>query len=509
MSENATGRLYGVGLGPGDPGLITLKAARLIETADVIAYHAGTGKSSIARAIASNLIPTAAMEEELRYPVTTGRTAHPEGYHQQLADFYDECAARLEAHLEAGRDVVVLAEGDPMFYGSFMYLHDRLSDRFTTVIVPGVTAVAGASAVAATSLCRHEDVLTTLSGTLPVPELARRLADTDAAVVMKLGRTFANVREALRQAGLLDRAVYVERATRQGERVLAAADVDPATVPYMSIVIVPGQDRRADSAGRAATSAAETATAPTDTGTVHVVGLGPGPGRWLTPEVSAILAQVDHVVGYAPYVERVPQREGLTRHVSGNTVEVDRARDALCLAAGGDDVAVVSGGDAGVFGMAAAVFEAVEADASYNDVAVHVAPGLTAAQAAAALVGAPLGADFAVLSLSDRLKPWSVVEDRLRAAAQADLVITLYNPRSRSRPEQLHAARAALLSVKAPETVVVIARDVGRAGQSATVTTLGDFDPETVDMKCLVIVGASSTRVTPAGQVWTPRYVPS
>lgn len=506
MSSNDIGHLYGVGLGPGDPELITLKAARLIGSADVIAYHAGTGKSSIARAIAADLIPAGVQEEELRYPVTTGAVEHPAGYHGWLAEFYDECAARLRAHLDAGRTVVVLAEGDPMFYGSFMYLHDRLAGSFPTEIVPGVTAVSGATAVSAHALARHEDVLTVLSGTLPVAELARRLADTDAAVVMKLGRTFANVREALRQAGLLDRAVYVERATRDGHCVLPAADVDPATVPYMSIVIVPGQDRRADAAGRAS-SAAER-PAPTTTGTVHVVGLGPGPDRWLTPEASAILADVDHVVGYAPYVERVPQRVGLTRHASGNTVEVDRARDALDLAAAGDDVAVVSGGDAGVFGMAAAVFEAAEAGGrTYAEVPVHVVPGLTAAQAAAALVGAPLGADFAVLSLSDRLKPWSVLEERLRAAAAADLVIALYNPRSRSRPDQLHAARAALLDVKSDDTVVVIARDVGRAEESAAVTTLGDFDPDTVDMKCLVIIGASSTRVTPGGQVWTPRSV--
>lgn len=509
MSGNVAGRLYGVGLGPGDPGLITLKAAQLIKAADVVAYYAGTGKSSIARAIAGDLIPVHAVEEELRYPVTIGKAAHPEGYHQQLADFYDECAGRLSTHLVAGRNVVVLAEGDPMFYGSFMYLHDRLSSRFVTEIVPGVTAVAGATAVAARSLCRHEDVLMVLSGTLPVPELARRLADTDAAVVMKLGRTFANVREALRQAGLLERAVYVERATREGERVMAAADVDPATVPYMSIVIVPGQDRRADSAGRATAPPAEATTGAVVTGTVHVVGLGPGPDRWLTPEVSAILAQVDHVVGYAPYVDRVRQREGLTRHPSGNTGEVDRARAALDLAIKGDDVAVVSGGDAGVFGMAAAVFEAVETTSAYANVPVRVAPGLTAAQAAAALVGAPLGADFAVMSLSDRLKPWTVIEARLRAAAQADLVIALYNPRSRSRPEQLHAARGVLLEVKDAATVVVIARDVGRLAQSATVTTLREFDPDTVDMKCLVIIGASSTRVTSAGQVWTPRYVES
>jgi precorrin-2 C20-methyltransferase/precorrin-3B C17-methyltransferase len=519
VSTVSAGRLYGVGVGPGDPELVTLKAARLIAGADVVAYHAGTGRSSIARSIAAELFPEGVVEEELRYPVTTGIAEHPGGYHGWLAEFYEECAQRLAVHLDAGRQVVVLAEGDPMFYGSFMYLHDRLSPLYPTEVVPGVTALSGATAVAAQPLSRHEDVLTVLPGTLPVPELARRLADTDAAVIMKLGRTFAAVREALHQAGLLERAIYVERATRDGQRILPVAEVAAETVPYMSIVVVPGLDRRADSGGRAEEGASTGATgAPgvpgavgargdTAYGTVHVVGLGPGPDRWLAPEASAVLGEVAHVVGYAPYVERVPQRPGLTRHASGNTVEVDRARHALDLAMAGEDVAVVSGGDAGVFGMASAVFEAVDADERYAAVRVHVVPGVSAAQAAAALAGAPLGADFAIMSLSDRLKPWSVVAARLRAAAQADLVIALYNPRSRSRPDQLFEAREVLLEVKDAATVVVVARNVGRPGESLTVTTLGELDPGQVDMSCLVVVGASSTRVTAAGRVWTPRYV--
>ena len=510
VSASPTGHLYGVGVGPGDPELITRKAARLIAGADVIAYHAGTGRSSIARSIAAELFPEDVIEEELRYPVTTGIAEHPGGYHGWLAEFYEECARRLAVHLDAGRQVVVLAEGDPMFYGSFMYLHDRLSPHYPTEVVPGVTAVSGATAVAAQTLSRHEDVLTVLPGTLPVPELARRLADTDAAVIMKLGRTFAAVREALHQAGLLERAIYVERATRDGQRVLPVSEVAAETVPYMSIVVVPGLDRRADSAGRAPMGVAAEAAgtgSPAAYGTVHVVGLGPGPDRWLTPEAREVLGEVAHVVGYAPYVERVPQRPGLTRHASGNTVEVDRARHAVDLALAGEDVAVVSGGDAGVFGMASAVFEAVEADPRYAAVPVHVVPGVSAAQAAAALAGAPLGADFAMMSLSDRLKPWSVVTARLRAAAEADLVIALYNPRSRSRPDQLFEARAVLLEVKDAATVVVVARDVGRPGESMTVTTLGELDPGQVDMSCLVVVGASSTRVTASGRVWTPRYV--
>ncbi|MFC7361292.1 precorrin-2 C(20)-methyltransferase [Nocardioides astragali] len=504
-----TGRLYGVGLGPGDPELITRKAARLIESADVIAFHAGVGKQSNARTIAADLIPAGVVEEELRYPVTTGTTAHPGGYAGAMAEFYEDCASRLAAHLAEGRTVVVLAEGDPLFYGSFMYLHDRLSPRFETEVVPGVPAFAAATAVLASPLVRQTDVLTVLPGTLPVPELARRLADTDGAIIMKLGRRFPGVVDALRQAGRLEHALYVERASMPAERWMPVADVDPATVPYFSLIVVPGDSVATDPGGRRAESSAQPVADPAGRSTrLFVIGLGPGPDRWLTPEASAALEQVDHVIGYAPYVNRVPQREGLTRHASGNTVEVDRARFALDLAQRGERVAVVSGGDAGVFGMASAVFEAAAArEEGLPDVPIEVLPGISAVQAVAAKAGAPIGADFAVLSLSDRLKPWSVIEKRLHAIAEADLVLAVYNPASRSRTSQVADLQKLFLEHRSPDTVVVVGRDVGRAEESLTVTTLAELEADTIDMKCLLIVGASSTTVTAAGQVWTPRFV--
>ncbi|MFS0884418.1 precorrin-2 C(20)-methyltransferase [Aeromicrobium sp. 179-A 4D2 NHS] len=498
-----SGRLFGVGVGPGDPELITLKAARLIESADVVAYHQGVGKQSNARRIAAELVRPGVTEEALVYPVTTQTTDHPGGYAGAMADFYDECERRVREHLAAGRDVVVLAEGDPMLYGSFMYLHDRLSGEFETQVVAGVPAFAAATAATALPLVRQTDVLTVLPGTLPEPELARRLADTDGAVIMKLGRTFAKVRSALEQAGRVEGSWYVERASMDAERILPVAEVDPSTVPYFSIVLVPGDTR--PGVARYENPAPE-AVAPAEGAEVVVVGLGPGPDHWLSPEASQVLAEVGHVVGYGPYVERVPQRAGLVRHASGNTVEVDRARDALELALSGERVAVVSGGDAGIFGMASAVFEAAE-DPRYADVNVRVVPGISAVQAVAARAGAPIGADFAVMSLSDRLKPWDVVERRLRAIAEADLVLALYNPRSRSRTEQVAQAQAILLEHKSPSTVVVVGRDVGRAEESLTVTTLGELDPGTVDMKCLLLIGASTTRVTPNGRVWSPRFV--
>jgi precorrin-2 C20-methyltransferase/precorrin-3B C17-methyltransferase len=522
-----TGRLYGVGLGPGDPELITRKAARLIAEADVVAYHQGVGKSSNARRIAADLIPANAIEEVLEYPVTTGTTDHPGGYAGALADFYAECANRLAAHLDAGRTVVVLAEGDPMFYGSYMYVHEMLRDRYPTEVVPGVPAFAAATAALAEPLVRQTEVLTVLPATLPEPELARRLADTDGAIIMKLGRTFPKVVSALRQAGKLDGAMYVERASMEQQRWLPVADVDPASVPYFSLIVVPGTGAngsvepfrgnssfaagvapRASQAPRAPEahelSPLAGPTPPSAPHSLLVVGLGPGPDRWLTPEATEALASVDHVVGYAPYVNRVPQREGLQRHASGNTVEVDRARFALELAQAGDRVAVVSGGDAGIFGMAAAVFEVAD---EFPDVEVHVVPGLSALQAVAAKAGAPIGADFAVLSLSDRLKPWSVIERRLHAIGEADLVLAVYNPASRSRVTQVAELQKILLEHRSPDTVVVVGRDVGRAEESLTLTTLAELDADSIDMKCLLIIGASSTRVTSAGRAWTSRRV--
>jgi precorrin-2 C20-methyltransferase/precorrin-3B C17-methyltransferase len=499
-----TGSFYGVGVGPGDPGLITLKAARLIGSGAVIAYHQGVGKASNARRIAADLIPADAVEEVLVYPVTTGTTEHPGGYAGTLADFYEESAARLAAHLDSGRDVVLLAEGDPLFYGSYMYMHDRLAERYPTEVVPGVPAFVAATAAVASPLVRQTDVLTVLPGTMPEPELARRLADTDGAIIMKLGRTFPAARRALEAAGRLHHALYIERASMPEQRWLPVADVDPHSVPYFSLIVVTGDSLN----GRRSRDKAEAPELVQTTDPVAellVVGLGPGPDEWLTPEVSAALADVDHVVGYGPYVDRVPQRIGLTRHASGNTVEVDRARYALDLAKAGEKVAVVSGGDPGVFGMAAAVFEAAE-DTAYADVAIRVLPGVSAVQAVAARAGAPIGADFAVVSLSDRLKPWSVVERRLRAIAEADLVLAIYNPASRSRTEQIATARDVLMEHRKPDTVVIVGRDVGRAEESLTVTTLARLDPSSIDMKCLLIVGAESTRVGSAG-VWTPRFV--
>jgi precorrin-2 C20-methyltransferase/precorrin-3B C17-methyltransferase len=318
---------------------------------------------------------------------------------------------------------------------------------------------------------------------------------------MKLGRTFPEVREAFERAGVLDRALYVERATTGQQRTMPLADVDPASVPYFSLALLP-------SPLTPPMSVPEQPAAGSRPGEVVVVGLGPGSRAWTTPEAAEALAAADDLVGYGPYLDRVAANPRQTRHPSDNRVEADRAAHALELARSGRRVAVVSSGDPGVFAMAAAVLEVADRP-EFADVPVRIVPGLTAAQAVAARVGAPLGHDFCVLSLSDVLKPWDVVVDRLRHASAADLVIALYNPRSKHRPHQLGEAQKVLLENRPPDTVVVVGRDVGGPGERLTVTSLGDLDPDTVDMRCLVLVGSSQTRVSGSGAVWTPRTYPA
>ena len=498
-ASTGTGRLYGVGLGPGDPELVTVKAARLIGAADVVAFHAARHGRSVARALAAPYLREGQIEELLVYPVTTETTDHPGGYQGAIDEFYEEAAARLAAHLDAGRDVVVLAEGDPFFYGSYMHMHKRLAHRYPTEVVPGVTSVSGAAAVLGRPLVERDEVLTVLPGTLPSEELAEWLATTDSAAVLKLGRTFPAVREAFEAAGVLDRAFYVERATTDRERTAELADVDPASVPYFAIALLPG--------AVAAAPPTEVA-AGRSVGEVAVVGTGPAGRDWTTPQVAAVVAAADDLVGYGPYLDRVPPNPRQRRHPSDNRVEAERAAHALDLAAAGRRVAVVSAGDPGVFAMAAAVLE-VAAQPKYVDVAVRVLPGVTASSAVAAAVGAPLGHDHAVISLSDRLKPWDVVVARLVAAARADLAIAIYNPRSKARPWQVGAARDVLLEHRAPDTPVVLGRDVGGPGERITVTTLAELDPEQVDMRTLLIVGSSTTRVVTRGAttvVFTPRH---
>ncbi len=241
-AHRRVGRLFGVGVGPGDPELMTVKACRVIAAADVIAFPNAQHGRSVARRIAAPHLRAEQIELALAFPVTTEVSEHPGGYEAALAEFYDEAAAALAEHLDAGRDVAVLCEGDPFFYGSYMYLHERLAKRYETTVIPGVTGFSAAAASAGTPLVKRDDVFTALPGTLPAETLAAHLRTADAAVVMKLGRTFANVRRAVEAAGVGGRGIYVERASAAEERIAPMREVE-GKVPYMSLVLVPTLER--------------------------------------------------------------------------------------------------------------------------------------------------------------------------------------------------------------------------------------------------------------------------
>jgi precorrin-2 C20-methyltransferase/precorrin-3B C17-methyltransferase len=491
------GRLFGVGVGPGDPELLTLKAQRVIRQAHVVAYPCARHGRSHARSVVCAELSETQIELPMVYPVTTEESEHPGGYEAAIAQFYDEMAAQIAAHLGEGRDVAILCEGDPFFYGSYMYLHDRLAHRFATEVIPGVTSFLGAAAQLGTPLVRRDSAFTILPGTLSETAMIARLGQPGAFAILKLGRNFAKVRRAVEAAGLAQRALFIERATMALERIVPLEQVDAHDVPYFSLILIP------DSSPSVRNGSEERL------GRISVVGLGPGAADWITPEAQQALAEATDLVGYHTYLDRVPVRAGQRRFGSDNKVEAERARHALSLAAAGCRVCVVSSGDPGIFAMASAVLEALEqGPPEWRSLHVRMLPGITAMQAAASRVGAPLGHDFCAISLSDRLKPWTTVVQRLEAAACADFAIALYNPTSSERVWQLAEARALLLRHRDPTTPVVLARSVGHPGERVTVTDLASFDPSHADMQTVILIGSSTTRTIALQDARTLVYTP-
>lgn len=244
MAATVTGRLYGVGTGPGDPELLTLKAVRAIGEADVLAYFAKAGRSGNGRAIVEGLLKPGMAELPLYYPVTTEIDKNHDDYKSQITAFYDTSAQAVAEHLVAGRTVAILSEGDPMFYGSYMHLHVRLADRFPTEVIPGITAMSGCWSLSGLPIVQGDDVLSVLPGTMGEAELSRRLADTEAAVIMKVGRNLPKIRRALSAAGRLGEAIYVERGTMPTSKSTRLSEKLDDTAPYFSLVLVPGWSGR-------------------------------------------------------------------------------------------------------------------------------------------------------------------------------------------------------------------------------------------------------------------------
>ncbi|MBM3565149.1 MAG: precorrin-3B C(17)-methyltransferase [Alphaproteobacteria bacterium] len=830
------GILYGIGVGPGDPELLTLKARRLIAAAVVVAYPAPEGGSSFARAIAAPHIPPGKIEVALEVPMVPGLSPHHPSY--------DRHAETLAAHLAAGRDVALLCEGDPLLFGSFIQMLERLAPRFTVEVVPGVSSILAGAAAAGLPLAVRAESFAVVPATLAEDEIARRARAADSVAVLKAGRHLAKIKSALARAGFTN-PTLVERATLPDGRVVALKDA-PASAPYFSLVLarrdrpaaskihvpenvafvaltaeglalartaraaLPGAEihglkGRADGAdetfadtaahlrglfragrpivgvcaagilaralaselsdkreeppvvalsadgrfavpvlgghrganrlaallaqvlgGQAAvTTAGEAALGvalddpppgwrlgenkdktakdiaarllageevalideagdarwlsrsgakfsatgafeilattraqagdeetfvlhppalavgagcernaepaelialaeetlaqagltpksvacvvsaevkadepaihalaahwgvparffapaelehetprlanPSDAvfravgshgvaeaaalaaagpagalivtksksaratvavaraaagadldgfaigrarGRLFIVGIGPGAAEWRTPAATRALAESTDVVGYSLYLDLVGDViEGKRRHDSNLAEEEARVRLALDLAAQGRTVALVCSGDAGIYALATLAFELLDSGGGpgWNKIEVSTVPGISAMQAAAARIGAPLGHDFCAISLSDLLTPWADIERRLRAAAEGDFVVALYNPVSKRRREQIVRARDILLARRSPATPVVLARNLGRADERYEVVNLADLAPERVDMLTLVLVGSSNTRAFARDgetRVYTPR----
>jgi precorrin-2/cobalt-factor-2 C20-methyltransferase len=239
-NQMVRGQLYGLGVGPGDPELITVKALRRLRESQVVAYMAAKGKKGNSLSIVEQYLSPGQILLPMIYPVTTEKLPPPFSYEDELKLFYDEQAALVAEHLNAGRNVAAICEGDPFFYGSFMYLHDRLAEGFDTEVIPGVCSMLACASVLGVPLVYRNQVLTILSGVMTGEELLGRLQNTEAAAIMKLGSNFAKAREAVQNAGLMERALYVERATMSNQRIVALAEIDPDTVPYFAMILIPG-----------------------------------------------------------------------------------------------------------------------------------------------------------------------------------------------------------------------------------------------------------------------------
>ena len=240
MTRPETGRLIGVGTGPGDPELLTVKAVKAIMSADVVAYFAKEGRRGNARGIVDELITEKNLELPLYYPVTTEIEKNEDGYISQIGDFYARSAEAVAAHLDAGKTVAVLSEGDPLFYGSYMHLHVRLAHLYPTDVIPGVTAMSGCWSQAGLPIVQGDDVLSVLPGTMEQARLTKRLVDTEAAVIMKVGRNLPKIRRALAEAGRINQAYYVERGTMANTKMMPLAEKGDDIAPYFAIVLVPG-----------------------------------------------------------------------------------------------------------------------------------------------------------------------------------------------------------------------------------------------------------------------------
>jgi precorrin-2 C20-methyltransferase/precorrin-3B C17-methyltransferase len=493
------GRFWAVGVGPGDPELLTVKAVNLIRAAHVI-YHPGprVDEGRAWQIIAGLVRP----EQQVRLLFSGSMR----GAARDDSGAYAPAVEGIAADCRAGLDVVAVTEGDPTLYSTTSYVWQLLAARHPDVgveVVPGVSSLTAAAARLRWPLAQKGETVAVVPACYRAAEVRDVLERFDTVCFFKVPGVLPAIAEAVAACGAERETMYVENASGAGEWLTHDLSAAAGRNHYFALILVrrASRERPGGQAGKpdANCQAGKPDLRP---GKLAVIGLGPGDVRLLTAQAEKALRSAEVIVGYDAYLRALAPL-GLRAETCGSPLgaEAERARLALERAAAGRRVALVSSGDAGVYGMASLVFETAE---GMDGVDVEVVPGVTAALSAAALLGAPLGHDFACVSLSDLLTPWPIIEGRLDAAGHGDFVVALYNPLSRARTWQLPRARELLLAHRLPQTPVGLVDRAFRPGTRVWRTTLGELSGEGVGMETLLVIGNSQTRVV-GGRLVTPR----
>ncbi len=487
MDTPSLGHFYAIGVGPGDPELLTLRALRLLKQARVIAHAGPRPREGRAFAIVESHLRD---EQETRVVLTEAMSVVSGS---EWRPHYRPAVDAIAADCRAGRDVAFITEGDPTVFSTAAYVWLLLSESHPEIpieVIPGVTSVTAAAARVAWPLALRDQPFAVVPAHYHAEQLRGLIAQFPTVCLLKPKEALPKLVEALAEYGAEREAVYLENVGTSSEWITRNPEEAVGRDAYFSLVLVRTADGTKQTGGK-----------------VAVVGIGPGDVRLLTYRAQEVLRGVEAVVGYDAYLQALAPL-GLRAEMRGSPIgkESERAHEALTLAQQGKRVALVSSGDAGVYGMASLLLETA---ADNPPIEVDVIPGVTAATAAAALLGAPLGHDFACISLSDLLTPWETIETRLDAAGRGDFVLAFYNPISQRRTWQLPRAREILLRHRRPETPVGLVDRAYRPGARVWMTTLSDLTTEGVGMETLLIVGNSQTRVID-GRMVTPRgYTPT
>jgi precorrin-2 C20-methyltransferase/precorrin-3B C17-methyltransferase len=480
-----TGRFWAVGVGPGDPELLTLKATRLIGRAHVVCHAGPAEREGRAWGVIRNLLRP---EQEVRGILT-------EAMKDVTPDAYRPGVEQIAADCRSGLDVAFVTEGDPTVYSTatvVWQLLARIAPEVPIEVVPGVSSITAAAARLGWPLAQKDEPFAVVPAGYHRDYLASFLHAFPTVCLLKVQQALPQLAKALKEFGPTREAVHVEDVSTEAEHISHDLASVAGRKGYFALVLV----------RRTSQNSAPLAGKPAGPGKLWLVGLGPGDPRLLTPQALDALRGAEMIVGYEGYLQALIPL-ALTGELHGSPIgaEAERAAWALKLATGGRRVALVSSGDAGVYGMASLLLETA---AKVPELDLEVIPGVTAATAAAALLGAPLGHDFACISLSDLLTPWDVIERRLEAVGRGDLVLALYNPASRRRTWQLPRARDILLSHRPPHTPVGLVERAYRPGMCIRHTTLADLSADGVTMETTVIIGSSRTRIV-NGRMVTPR----